>query len=106
MIRFVLRVVALFALATGFAVLVIDGTRSIAANRILMTAFGDTCTTLLPKQFSLLQPATQRLNPLLWDPVLKDFFSLPTWAVLAVSGTILFWLARPRRPKIGYSSRP
>jgi hypothetical protein len=106
MIRFVIRVVALFALAGGFAVLVIDGTRSIAANRLLMTHFGETCATLLPKQFPLLQPAITRLNPLVWDPVLKNFFDLPTWLVLAVLGIILFWLARRRPPKIGYSSRP
>jgi hypothetical protein len=106
MLRFVIRVVALFALAAGFAVLIIDGTRSIAANQIIWTRFGETCATFLPKQFPLIQPAIQRLSPFLWDPVLKDFFILPTWLVLTVFGTILFWLARRRQPKIGYSSRP
>jgi hypothetical protein len=106
MIRFVIRLVALLALAAGFAVFVIDGTRSIAANSFVVTAFGETCATLFPKQFSALQPMAERLNTHLWDPVLRDCFALPTWLVLIVFGTILFWLARRRRPKIGYSSRP
>ena len=106
MIRFVIRAVALFALAAGFAVMVIDGTRSIAAGRVILTQFGQTAATLLPKQFPLLQPAATRLSPFLWHPVLENFFLLPSFVVLVVVGVILFWLARPRRPKIGYSSRP
>lgn len=106
MIRFVVRLVALFALAAGFAVLVIDGTRSIAANQIVMTPFGETFATFFPKQFAALQPMATALDPLLWDPLLRTFFRLPTWLVLTVFGTILFWLARRPRPKIGYSSRP
>jgi hypothetical protein len=106
MIRFIIRLVALFALAAGFAVLVIDGTRSIAASGLVVTPFGETCAKFFPRQFPLLQPMAERLHPLLWDPVLRDLFALPTWLVLTLFGTILFWLARRRRPKIGYSSRP
>ena len=106
MIRFVIRAVALFALAAGFAVMVIDGTRSIAANRVILTQFSETAATLLPKQFPLLQPAATRLSPFLWHPLLEDFFALPTFVVLVIAGILLFWIARPRRPKIGYSSRP
>jgi hypothetical protein len=105
MIRFIVRLVALLALAAGFAVLVIDGTRSIAANALMPTAFGEICAKFFPKQFALLEPMAERMNPHLWDPVLKDFFELPTWLVLIVFGIVLFWLVRRRRPKIGYSSR-
>lgn len=106
MIRFVIRLVALLALAAGFTVLVIDGTRSIAADKLLMTAFGETSATFFPKQFAALQPLAERLNPHLWDPVLRDFFKAPTWLVLILSGIILFWLVRRRQPEIGYTSRP
>ena len=106
MIRFVIRAAALFALAAGFAVLIIDGTRSIAASGPLMTPFGETCAKFFPKQFALVQPMAERLNSRLWDPVLRDFFALPAWLVLTLIGTILFWLARRRPPKIGYTSRP
>jgi hypothetical protein len=105
MIRFVIRLVALLALAAGFARLVIDGTQSIAATRLILTEFGEDCARFFPKQFPLLQSMAER-HPFLWDPVLRDCFALPTWLVLIVFGTILFWLARRRQPKIGYSSRP
>lgn len=106
MIRFVIRFAALFALAAGFAQLVIDGTQSIANSGLVVTSFGETCAKFFPKQFPLLRPMAESLNPHLWDPVLRDFFALPTWLVLTFIGAILFWLARRRQPKIGYSSRP
>ena len=107
MIRFLVRVVALVALAGAFAALVVDGTRSIAAGALLLTSFGSTFVTLFPKQFAMIEPAVEKhINPLLWNPVLVDVFLLPTWAVLAIFALLLMWLARRRPAKIGYTSRP
>jgi len=101
MIRFVVRIVALAALAGAFAALVVDGTRSIAANALLLTSFGSTFVALFPKQFALIEPTVEKhIHPLLWDPVLVHVFLLPTWVVLAVFALILMWLARGRPAKI------
>ena len=107
MIRFVLRVLGLLTLASGFAAAVVDGTRSIAASSIRMISFGDLAMTLFPNRFPLLGPMVERqIHPLLWDPVLLTFFHLPAWLVLAILGLFFLWMAKPPRVKIGYSSRP
>ncbi len=107
MIRFVLRVLGLLVLASGFAALVVDGTRSIAASSLKVISFGDLCLTLFPARFPLLQPMVERqIHPLLWDPALLAFFHLPNWLVLGMFGLFLLWLAQPKRLQIGYSSRP
>ena len=107
MIRFVLRILGLLVLASGFAALVVDGTRSIAASGLKVISFGELCATLFPVRFPLLQPMIERqIHPLLWDPVLLTFLRLPNWLVLGVLGLFLLWLAQPRRAQIGYSSRP
>ena len=107
MIRFVLRVLGLLTLAAGFAAMVVDGARSIAASSLKLISFGDLCVTLFPVRFPLLQPMIERqIHPLLWNPVLTTFFALPDWLVLALFGLLLLWAAQPRRAQIGYSSRP
>jgi len=106
MIRFLVRAVALLLLAAGFAALVVDGARSIAASKVMVSAFGETAYQVFPHSFPLIQPAIERhLHPALWDPVLLSVFLTPTWLVLAVLGVLLFWAARRRAPPIGYSSR-
>jgi hypothetical protein len=107
MIRLILRLIGLVLLAAGFAALVIDGTRSIAGNRLLLMAFSQTLEWLIPTKFPLLQSIVERdLHPLLWDPVLVFIFKLPTSLVLGVCGLVLLVLARKRTRSIGFSSRP
>lgn len=106
MLRFLVRFAGLLLLAGGFAALIVDGTRSIAADAIVQTPLGETIHYLLPSKFDLIEPAVRRLHPLLWDPVLLHLFQAPTWAILAISGLGLIYLARPRAPPIGFSSRP
>ena len=107
MLRFCVRVLGFLLLAAGFAALVIDGTRSIAAESVSMSRFGELCAWLLPKAFPLLQPAVERnIHPLLWDPVLRGFFLTPSWIVLCALGLLLILVARRRRPQVGFSSRP
>ncbi len=62
-------------LAAAFAALVVDGVRSVAASKVVVTAFGETSYRLFPHSFPLLQPVVeQRLHPVLWDPFLLSFF--------------------------------
>ena len=106
MVRFLVRTVALLLLAAAFAALVVDGVRSIAASRIIITAFGETSYRVLPHHFPLLQTAVeQRLHPVVWDPFLLSLFLAPAWLVLAVLGVLLYWAARPRGTQVGFSSR-
>jgi len=103
MFRFLARIAGLLALAAGFAALIIDGTRSIAAHAVVLTPFGDLLRNRIP---DLQQSIVRNIHPLLWDPVTVDLLRLPIWVVLAIAGGLLLWLARRRPPPIGYSSRP
>jgi hypothetical protein len=106
MIRFLVRTLGLLVIAAGFAALVVDGTRSIAASDLRVIAFGDIAGALFPVRFPQLQPLVERqIHPLLWDPVLATLFSLPAWLVLALAGLLLMWLTARRRPQVGYSAR-
>lgn len=101
MARFLTRTVALLLVAAGFAALVVDGVRSIAGSRILITEFGETAYKLFPHSFPMLQPIVeQRLHPVVWNPFLLSFFLTPTWIVLGFFGALFFWLAQ-RRPQVG-----
>lgn len=107
MFRFVIRAIGLILLAAGFAALIVDGTRTIAASKLSVTTFGSTSLKLFPSSFPLLQPAVERhIHPLLWDPFLLALFLLPTFLVLSVLGILLIWMVRRRQVNIGYSSRP
>ena len=52
-------------------------------------------------------PAGGRALPqIVVTPELPSGLRLPVWIVFAVGGGLLIWIARRRRPMIGYSSRP
>jgi hypothetical protein len=106
MIRFLIRLVALVLLAGGFAVAVVDGTRSITADALVFTSTGDFATILAPNRFARLEPALTRINPLLWKPVAVDLLMVPAALTLAFLGLLLLWLVRRRPKPIGFSSRP
>ena len=106
MFRFLLRFVGLILLAGAFAAAVIDGARSLAAQQLMLTPMGVALDLAFPSKFPLLQPFVEkRLHPLLWDPVLLAILSAPAFVDMAVIGFGLFYLVRPRAPKVGVSSR-
>ena len=107
MIGFLARLAALAALAVAFALLVVDGTRSLAGNEVLLTPLGQIAFDLWPDKMALLQPAIEKnLHPLLWDPVLLTFLKLPGWLILGGFGALLFYAGGRRAAEIGFSSRP
>ena len=107
MIGLLVRSTAFGVLAVAFALLVVDGTRSLAGNELLLTPLGKLAFDLWPERMALLQPAIERnLHPLLWDPVLLSALKLPGWLILGAAGAVLFYAGRRRAPEIGFSSRP
>lgn len=97
MLRFLVRALGVLFLAGGFAALVLDGARSIAASSLLLTPFGETCYRLFPRSFTLLQPAVERhLHAIVWDPFLLSAFLAPAFLVFGLFGLLLLWLARAR----------
>ncbi len=103
MIRFLLRFAGLWILAAGFIFLVYDGTKSIAANAVIVTSLGQTWNDINSGSLQSLQPALEGHGIVwLWDPVFLSLLRAPTWAVLGVAGIILILLGRRKKPLIGY----
>jgi hypothetical protein len=106
MIRFLFRFFGMWLLAGAFVALVIDGTRSIGASRIVLTPLGEAWSALHPQSlFSMQAWVEQRLIAWVWDPVLISLLFTPLWIVLGVLGLLFVLLGRPRARPIGYSSR-
>ena len=103
MLRFLIRIAGILALASAFAALVIDGTRSIAGGSVAITSLG---MVLQKWETEIQRVISSRLHPWLWDPVATGAMVLPLWIVLGALGLLLLLVARRRAPTIGYSSRP
>lgn len=106
MIRLPLRILGFVLIVAGFVALVIDGTRSIAGQRLIATAVSDTWRAV---HFDSLTRAEARLReaapPWVWDPVVISLIGLPVAAVGLGLGAVLMWLGRGRRPQIGVVGR-
>ena len=104
MIRFLLRASGFLLLAAAFASLVVDGTRSIAAQTVLQFPLGDTVAWLGGAGFrALLDRAAQWPAPL--AQAFAGLLAVPSWIVTAVLGFALLLAGRPPRPRIGLSRR-
>jgi hypothetical protein len=104
MTRFLLRLIGFLTLAAAFIALVLDGTKSIAGNRIVFTPLGQTWTDIHSTSLQLLQAGvTRHVSEWLWDPVLLNILTSPTWLVVGVFGAVLLLLGRKRKRLIGYA---
>ena len=106
MIRFLFRFIGLWLLAGAFVALVIDGTRSVAASRIVLTTVGEAWSVVHRPSLELFRLHIEGNYPAwAWDPVAINFLLTPLWIALGVLGIVFALLGRvPARP-IGYSSR-
>ncbi len=106
MVRFLFRFIGLWLLAGAFVALVIDGTRSVAASRIVLTTVGEAWSVVHRPSLELFRTHIEGNYPAwVWDPVAINFLLAPLWIALGVLGIVFVLLGRvPARP-IGYSSR-
>jgi hypothetical protein len=105
MLRLPLRFLGFVLLAFGFALVIVDSSRSIAASELVLTPLTALLGPLGEKLASL-EPAARAIHPLLWDPVLKQSLAAaPASAWACAIGLLLMILTRKAPPKIGFSSR-
>lgn len=103
MIRFLFRFTGLWLLAGSFVVLVIDGTRSVSASRLLFAPVRDAWAIVAA---SNLEQTQKSLAGGLFEPLFSLFLSMPFFALLAVIGLLFLAIGRRRRENlVGYSSR-
>lgn len=99
--RLLFRLVGTWLIGLAVILLIIDGTRSLAANSLVMTPLGETWSSLHPESLAELRLflATRFFGPLL-DSAVETILALPGWVVLAVPGALIAWLGRTRRARV------
>jgi hypothetical protein len=99
--RLLLRVLGTLLIACALILLIIDGTRSLAASGVVFTPLEATWTQIHADSLLGLREflETRLFGPLL-DPVVTTILGLPGWAVLGVPGILLAWAGRSRRQRI------
>lgn len=106
MLRALLRLTGLLALAAGFVALVLDGVRWLATGELAFVKLGATLSALAPNVFPFIEPAvTRNIHPLLWSHGLAPLLEAPTFTVCGLLGVILLWIGRKPAPAIGFAPR-
>jgi hypothetical protein len=104
MIRFLLRFIGLICLAAGFILLIYDGTKSIAGNKIFLTSVRMLWELINAGSLAKLEPMIRPYaGGLLWDPLMVAILAAPSWSVLGVLGILFLLLGRKKKPLIGYA---
>jgi len=104
MIRFLLRFIGLICLAAGFILLIYDGTKSIAGNRVFLTSVRTLWELINAGSLARVEPMIRSyVGGYLWDPVMVGLLAAPSWGVLGVLGILFLLLGRRKKPLIGYA---
>ncbi len=104
MIRFLLRFLGLLCLAVAFILVIYDGTKSIAGNRLFLTSVQTLWELINAGSLTKLKPLiVPYAGGLLWDPVMLTILGAPAWGVIGMLGIIFILLGRRKKPLIGYA---
>ena len=104
MIRFLFRVIGLFCLAAAFILVIYDGTKSIAANKLFLTSARTLWELINAGSLARLKPALEPyVGGILWDPAMVSILAAPSWSLLGGFGILLLLLGRKKKPLIGYA---
>jgi hypothetical protein len=99
--RLVLRVIGTVLIAFAVILIIIDGTRSLAANGLVFTPLEATWQSMHADSLAAVREflGTRLFGPLL-DPVISGILSFPGWAVIGIPGLLLAWAGRSRRERV------
>lgn len=99
--RLLLRVVGTLLIGFAVVLMIIDGTKSLGANAVVITSLGDTWTQLHPDSLVAVKGflETRLFGPLL-ETVISALLGFPGWAVIGVPGLLLAWAGRSRRERV------
>ena len=99
--RLLLRVIGTVLIAVAVILLIIDGTKSLAANALVFTPLGDTWANLNAESLDALkQFFATRLFGAMLETVVTALLNCPGWAVVGVPGLLLAWAGRSRRERV------
>lgn len=99
--RLFFRIVGTWLLGMALILLIIDGTRSLAADAIVLTPLADTWIAIHAQSLADLRAflATRFFGAVL-ETAVEAILALPGWIVLGVPGAFIAWLGRTRRARV------
>ncbi|QQR38784.1 hypothetical protein [Devosia rhizoryzae] len=99
--RLVLRILGTWLIGLALILLVIDGTKSLAANELVFTVFGEAWAKIhRPSQQAVSSFFESRFFADLLRVVFQNILTYPAFAVLGVPGIVLALMGRrPRRER-------
>lgn len=99
--RLLLRIIGTILLAAALILIILDGTRSLGENSLVLTSLGATWEIVHKESLAQLRAfiETRFFGPLL-DGVINAILSFPGWAVLGIPGALLAWLGRSKRTRV------
>ena len=99
--RLLLRIIGTTLLAAALILVILDGTRSLGTNALVMTPLGETWRAIHADSLAGVQSFIESrfFGPLL-EGLISAILALPGWVVLGVPGALLAWLGRSKRTRV------
>jgi hypothetical protein len=99
--RLLLRVLGTLLIAFAVILLIIDGTKTLAASSFVFTPLEAIWTQINAQSLATVREflGTRFFGPVL-EAAVSSVVGLPAWAVIGVPGIILAWAGRSRRTRI------
>ena len=99
--RLILRLVGTWVVGVALILLIIDGTKSLAADRLVLTSLEDSWTWVHAASLVAVREflATRFFGPML-EVAVEALLAFPGWAVLGVPGLVIAWLGRSKRSRM------
>ena len=98
MLRFVIRFLGFWLFAGAIILAVLDGARSVAASRVVVTSLSETWASLAPESLTNVEATLERTAvPSVNDFIAAWLLGAPAWAVVGAVALILVAIGRRRR---------
>ncbi len=102
MFRLIGRTIGLWLLAGAFVAAVIDGMKSIAASKPVVTSAFTAWSELAPAALGAVRGMIEaKIGPAAWSAFVGSVLALPTWALLGLLGAAFVALGRRRGEPVG-----
>jgi hypothetical protein len=101
MIRFVFRLLSIFALSVSVVLAVVDAARCVAASALVTTPLSVSWASVSPDTLALVrETVSTHLGPFAWD-VAATILGLPGFGVFAVLALMFYAMGHRREPAAG-----
>ena len=99
--RLILRVLGTLLIAFAVILIIIDGTRSLAASGLVFTSLEATWLGMHADSLAAVKEFLEsRLFGPLISPIVSAVLGFPGWAVIGVPGLLLAWAGRSRSERV------